>query len=209
MRSEKVIENALSLSKYTRYLNTKYPPKSEFKGFEEYYDPKTGSCGFHARFTKEALGVVDKGDTELVHLKDVDELIKELDNGAVLEFLHGYSSDAKFARIPKDNRYGFHVFVFVKGGSKYFLSQGYLHRYKHSLRAYTRSQVKEMLELIITQLSDYEDKKQWKDLDLSLHKTYFLTDLTIFPDKPVLPERKVNQIQLFVQKTKSMLSLAG
>jgi hypothetical protein len=204
MRSEKAVKNALSLSKYTQYLKTKYPPKSDFKGFEEYYDLKTGSCGFHARFTKDALEVEDKGDIQVVYLKDVDELLKELDEGAVLEFLHGYPSDAKFIHIPKDNRYGFHVFVLVKGGSKYFLSQGYLHRYKHALRAYTRSQVKEMLEQIIIELSDYENTKTWKNLDLSLHKMYFLTELTIFPDKPVLPDRKVNQIQLFVQRTKSI-----
>ena len=202
MRSENAIQNALSLSNYTHFLKTNYP-KEPFKGFEEYYNPETGSCGFHARFTKEALGVEDKGDTKLIHLKDIDSLIKQLDNGEVLEFLHGYPSDAKFAHIPKDNRYGFHVFILVKGGSKYFMSQGYLHRYKHSLRAYTQNEVREMLEQIITGLSDYNDTKQWKDLDLSVHKTYFLTDLKIFPNKPVLPERKVNQLQLFVQKTKN------
>jgi hypothetical protein len=201
MRSEKAVQTALSLSKYNTYLHANYPPKEDFKGVEEYYDPETGSCGFHARFTKEALGVQDKGDTTLVQLKDIPSLLKALDNGAVLEFLHGYPSDAKYSSIPKDNRYGFHIFVLVKGGSKYFLSQGYLHRYKHSLRAYTHDEICEMLEKLITEHSDYTNTKRWKDLDLTLHKKYFGTELSIFPDKPVDPERKVNQIQLFVQRT--------
>ena len=204
MRSEKAVQTALSLSNYTSYLRTKYPPKEDFKGAEEYYDPETGSCGFHARFTKEALGVQDKGDTTLVHLKDIVSLLNALDKGEVLEFLHGYPSDAKYTSVPKDNRYGFHIFVLVKGGSKYFMSQGYLHRYKHSLRAYTRNQIKEMLIKLILSHCDYTDTKRWKDLDLSLHTKYFGTPLRIFPDKPVYPERKVNQIQLFVQHTEQL-----
>jgi hypothetical protein len=204
MRSEKAVQTALSLSKYTSYLHTKYPPKEAFKGAEEYYDPETGSCGFHARFTKEALGVEDKGDIQRVELKSIESLLNALDAGDVLEFLHGYPSDAKYSSIPKDNRYGFHIFVLVKGGSKYYMSQGYLHRYKHSLRAYTRNQIRDMFEKIITDHCDYTNTKRWKDIDLSLHKKYFHTDLTIFPDKPVDPERKVNQIQLFVQRTQQL-----
>jgi hypothetical protein len=201
MRSESSVRNALTVNQYNKYLKLHYP-KKPFKGFEEYYNSETGSCGFHARFTKEALGVENKGETKLIHIKDIETILNDLDNEEVLEFLHGYPSDLKFSSIPKDNRYGFHIFVLVKGGSKYFMSQGYLHRYKHSLRAYTRTEIEEMLKNIITYLCDYKDIKLWKDIDFSIHKKYFLTDLSIFPNKPILPERKVNQIQLFLQKTK-------
>ncbi len=91
--------------------------------------------------------------------------------------------------------------IYLFCGSHYFLSQGYLHKYKHSLRSYTKEEVKNMLEDIITNHSDYENTKKWKDIDISLHKKYFMTDLRLFPDNPPLPERKVNQIVLFQQRT--------
>ena len=200
MRTEKEVKEKLSLRNYSKFLNEFYP-KSVSKDIQPYWDPETGSCGFHARFTLEALGVKPYRDYTLVHLKDIDSILERLEKGEVIEFLHNYPTDAKFSDLPKDNRYGNHIFVVVKGGSHYFLSQGYLHKYKHSLRSYTKEEVKNMLEDIITNHSDYENTKKWKDIDISLHKKYFMTDLRLFPDNPPFAERKVNQIVLFQQRT--------
>lgn len=201
MRTEEEVKQKLSLSNYKKFLDEFYP-KSVSKDMKPYWNPETGSCGFHARFTREALGVKPYRDYTLVHLKDINSIIERLDNGEVIEFLHNYPTDSVYNKLPKDNRYGNHVFVLVKGGNKYFVSQGYLHKYKHSIKAYTRDDIKQMLEDIVLKHSDYENTKLWKDIDTSLHKKYFGTELRLFPNNPPLPNRKVHQIQLFQQRTK-------
>ncbi len=200
-RSEAVVRAALTESKYQSFLNTKYP-KTVAKHELAYWDPKTGSCGFHAFFTKEALGVKEVGDYKLVTVKKIPEILAALDKGTVIEFLHAYPSDAKYFDIPKDNRYGNHVFVLVKGGEKYFLSQGYLHKYRHSLTTFTRDEVATFLRDVIEKHSDYEDKKTWADIDLGVHTKYFKVEPRVFPDRPFIPTRKVNGIRLYMKYTR-------
>ncbi len=198
-RTESQVREALTAAHYQSFLNTKYP-KTVAKHERPYWNPETGSCGFHARFTYEALGVKHSGDYKVVKIKDIEKLLDALDRGEVLGFLHAYPSDSVFFTLPKDNRYGNHVFVLVKGGSKYFLSQGYLHKYKHSLTAMTREEVAQMLRDIIEKHSDYEDSKTWADIDLDVHRRYFKVEARVFPDKPFLSHRKVHGIRLFVEK---------
>ena len=200
MRTEADVKKVLSDAAYKTYLKDHYP--KEVKPEDKvYWNPKTGSCGFHARFSLEALGVKGRDDYTLVKPTTIPKILSELDKGKVFSFLHNYPTDAKFSHLPKDNRYGNHMFVLVKGGDKYFVSQGYLHKYRHSLTPMTRSEVETMLKDLITKHSDYDNTKTWGDLDLSLHKKYFHTDLRLFPDLPVKPHRKVNGIVLLVEST--------
>lgn len=203
MRTEQEIRHLLSGKRYKNYLEEKYPKEPKFVD-KVYWNPKTGSCGFHARFTLESLGVKGKDDYKLVKIETIPTLLTRLDNGDVLSFLHNYPTDATFTKLPKDNRYGNHIFVLVKGGDKYFLSQGYLHKYAHSLTTMTREQVSKMLEDIIKNHSDYDNKKTWSDIDVSLHKKYFKTPLRLFPDSLPQPSRKVHGIVLFVESTQSL-----
>ena len=203
MRTEEEVRQLLSESKYKHYLKENYP--KEVKAQEKiYWNPTTGSCGFHARFTLEALNVKGRDDYKLVKQKSIPALLARLDKGEVLVFLHNYPTDATFSKLPKDNRYGNHIFVLVKGGNKYFLSQGYLHKYTHSLTAMTREEVSKMFQEIIEHHSDYDNKKTWSDIDVSLHKKYFKTPLRLFPDSLPKPSRKVHGIVLFVESTKSL-----
>lgn len=195
--SEAHIRKHLSTANYDSFLRKEYPKEGQ-----EYWDPQTGSCGFHARFVYESLGVKEVKEFEEVKTKDIDKILDDLDKGFVLTLLHNYPTDARFFDMPKDNRYGNHIFTLVKGGAKYFMTQAYLHRYKHSLKAFSRESVKAMLADLLLHHSDPDNTKLWKDIDLSLHKKYFLTDLRIWPDLPVLPHRKVHGITLFVEKAR-------
>ena len=198
-RTESEVRDALTAARYQSFLNTKYP-KTAAKHEKPYWNPETGSCGFHTRFTYEALGVKGTGDYKVVKPKDTEKLLNALDDGEVLGFLHSYPNDAVYFTLPKDNRYGNHVFAIVKGGTKYFVSQGYLHKYKHSLTAMTREEVAQMLRDIIEKHSDYDDTKTWADIDLGVHSKYFKVEARVFPDRPFLPHRKVHGIRLFVEK---------
>lgn len=198
-RTEKEVREALTAAKYQSFLDTRYP-KTVAPHEKSYWNPKTGSCGFHTRFTYDTLGLKEK-DYTLVNLKDIEKILSDLDKGEVIGFLHSYANDAQYFDLPKDNRYGSHVFAMLKGGDKYFLSQGYLHKYKHSLTSFTRAEVVKMLEDIIVKHSDYENTKTWADIDLSIHKKYFKAEARAFPDKPLLPHRKVNGVRLFMEKT--------
>ena len=82
--------------------------------------------------------------------------------------------------------------------NKYFLSQGFQFEYKHSLRSYTRDKIEKMLNNIIKYLCDYENKKLWKDLDLTYYKKYFKADLLVgkMSQLNVIPTKKVNDIIL-------------
>lgn len=200
IRSEAEVRKVLSEGRYSSFLQDKYPKhvKAEDKA---YWNPHTGSCGFHTRFTYEALGVKEKKEYTLVNEKDVEKLVEMLDDGEVLSFLHDYKKGDIFTHLPKDNRYGNHMFVLVKGGDKYFLSQGFLHRYKHSLTTLRKEQLLQMLTDLLTSLSDYENKKVWGDLNRDLYKKYFKTELTIFPNRPLPLQRKVHGIVLLVETT--------
>lgn len=197
-RTEADVRNALTLANYQAFLEAEYP-KEVSPEDREYWNPITGSCGFHARFTYDALGVEEKDEFRQIDSGDIEGVVGLLDKGYVLTFLHNYPTDATFTHLPKDNRYGNHIFVLVKGGEKYFLSQGYLNQYKHSLTTLTDKEVKKMLEDIMTKLSDYENKKTWAEIDPIIHKKYFKTDLHIFPNRPILKNRKVHGIVLLME----------
>ena len=202
-RTENEVRTKLSAGKYASFLKAYYP--KEVKADEKvYWDPETGSCGFHARFTYDALGVKGKDDYKIVYEKDIGRIVELLDKGKVLGFLHNYPTDAVYFHLPKDNRYGNHIFVLVKGGDRYFLSQGYLHRYMHSLTSLTKQGLIDMLKNLIESHSDYEGTKTWGEIDTSLHKRYFKTDLRLFPNEPVQTDRKVHGIILLMETTKHL-----
>lgn len=200
-RTEEEVRTKLSAQNYKSFLKRYYP--KEVKDNEKlYWDPETGSCGFHARFTYDALGVKGNDDYKIVHEKDSERIVEILDKGQVVGFLHNYPTDSVYFHLPKDNRYGNHMFVLVKGGDRYFLSQGYLHRYMHSLTSFSRQGLTDMLTNLIKSHSDYEGTKTWGDIDTSLHKRYFKTDLRLFPNEPVQKHRKVHGIVLLMETTK-------
>jgi len=201
VRTEKEVQTALSESEYKTFMKEHYP-KEVSVADKAYWNPKTGSCGFHARFTLEALGVKGTNDYEVVDLNDIPKILSDLDKGKVMSFLHDYRDGTRYNKLPKDNRYGNHMFVLVKGGNSYFLSQGYLHKYRHSLTALSRGEVEQMISNLIQQHSDYENKKVWNDLNLGLHKKYFKVPLRLFPNEPVPLHRKVNGIVLLMETTK-------
>jgi hypothetical protein len=201
IRTEKEVLTALRESAYKAYMKEHYP-KQVLAEEKAYWNPKTGSCGFHARFTLEALGVQGTNDYEVVESKDISKILSDLDKGKVMSFLHDYRDWKKYNNLPKDNRYGNHMFVLVKGGTSYFLSQGYLHRYRHSLTALSREEVEQMFTDLLNDHSDYETKKVWSDLNLGLHKKYFKVPLRLFPDEPVPLHRNVNGIVLLMETTK-------
>jgi hypothetical protein len=192
MRTEAEVRRALTAAHYKRFIKDHRPVK-----LHEYWDDTTGSCGLHANFVLSELGLKEDGEFEEV--RDIDTILKELEKGHVLTFLHNYTTDAQFLKLPKDNRYGNHMFTLLKGGSKYFMTQAYLHKYGHSLRVLTRAEVAKMLDDILHFHSDYDTTKTWADIDISLHKKYFGTELRLWPNLPVQPHRKVHGIRLFVE----------
>jgi hypothetical protein len=194
IRTEAEVRKALTLAKYDRFLKEKYP-RAANAGQEELWNPETGSCGFHSYFTEKALGVEDYREYEPVRRTAIPWILHLLENGEVLFFLHNYlEGDHVFQKMPKDNRYPPHMFVVVKGGDKYFLSQGYLHEYTHSLVSYTREDLVKMFEEIIDGLSDFGKTKTWADLDLHIYKKYFKVNMRM------LPHRRVNGIALFMSR---------
>ena len=167
------------------------------------WDPKTGTCAMHALFTIETLAKLTKGIKEykgfkLVTEDTIDTILTKLDSGSIIELTHVYRDKSLVDTLPRNNVYDSHDFCLVKGGSKYFLSQGYQFVYKHSLKAYTREQIKKMLSDILEYLCDYDNSKRWKDLGISYYKKYFKADLTVgkMDLLPLNPEKKVNGIVL-------------
>jgi hypothetical protein len=158
----------------------------------------TGSCGAHAGFVIEQLGFPVKDFREGKEVNDytIDDVIKHLDKGHLVDLIHNYKDGMIFSRLPKDNRYGNHQFQIIKGGDEYFVTQGFLHAYKHSLIAYSKEEIRVMLHDIITHLSDYENKKVWGDLDSDLFKRYFRTELFMYPKRSVLKHRLVHNVIL-------------
>lgn len=176
------------------------------------------NCGDHKEFTLHQLGYIEdfptgepsfnikkyhpldhKGTADGPLMKsDIPDVLKELDTGRPVVFYHDYNDymGKTYHSLPKKNRYGNHVFVIVRGGDRYFVSQAYLYRYKHSLIGYTRKEIAEMLETVIDKLSDYDRDKRWRDIDFDAHRRYFRTELTAYPDIPLDKDQKVHGINL-------------
>ncbi len=131
-------------------------------------------------------------------------MIKELQTGKPVVFYHDYNDymGKTYESLPKNNRYGNHVFVITKVGQKYFLTQAYIHRYKHKITVMSRAGVEKMLETIINDLSDYGRDKTWADIDFDAYKYYFGAELTAYPDIPLKKTNKVMGINLTYIKTK-------
>jgi hypothetical protein len=204
--SEKIVRSKLTEKNYDKYLDENfYFGENPFKlPADDDWDPATGSCAMHALFTIESLGgnltkdIKNYKGFKLLNETTVDSIIKILDLGSIVELTHVYRDKNLVKTLPRNNVYDSHDFCLIKGDSKYFLSQGYQFAYKHSLKALSREQLKQMLLDIIVHLCDYDNNKVWKDLDLSYYNKYFKADLTLGKmDKlPVNPEKKVNGIVL-------------
>jgi hypothetical protein len=204
MFSEDHIKKILTLPNYNKWLKGSFyantPPSDD-------WDPKTATCGAHASFVIDALGFKTKDyrkDT-LLTPSTIDKIIEQLNKGYLVDFIHNYKDSMEFSKLPKDNRYGNHQFQIVKGGNKYFITQGFLHAYKHSLIAYTEEEIRTILENIITELSDYEDNKKWSDLNLDLYEKYFRTPLFMYPKKPVLKDRLIHNVVLTYDVYKNII----
>jgi hypothetical protein len=207
----KVLKESFIKSKLTKVNYDKYLDKNIYYGEDPYklpatddWDPATGSCAMHSLFTIESLGgkVTNKIKNYIgfkkVIPKNINNILNKLDSGFIIEFLHSYKDKSLVNKLPRNNVYDSHDFIIVKGGNKYFLSQGFQFEYKHSLRSYTRDQIENMLNNIITYLCDYNNEKLWKDLDLSYYKKYFKAELLVgkMSQLNVIPTKKVNGIIL-------------
>jgi hypothetical protein len=210
-RKKKVLKGSFIKSKLTKKNYDIYLDKNFYYGEDPYklpadddWDPSTGSCAMHSLFTIESLGgKITHKIKNYVGFKEVNEsnitnIINKLDSGSIIEFLHSYKDKSLVNKLPRNNVYDSHDFIIVKGDNNYFLSQGFQFEYKHSLRSYTRDKIEKMLNNIIKYLCDYENKKLWKDLDLTYYKKYFKADLLVgkMSQLNVIPTKKVNGIIL-------------
>jgi hypothetical protein len=204
--SEKFIRSKLTEGNYDRYLDQNvYFGENPFKlPADDDWDPATGTCAMHSIFTMESLGAMVTPAIKNYEgfkpvTKDVIEtIVKKLDSGSIIELIHVYRDKSLVKTLSRENVYDSHDFCIVKGGSRYFLSQGFQFFYKHSLKAYSREQVKKMLFDIITYLCDYDNNKKWGDLDLSYYNKYFLADLTLgkMDLLPIDSKKQVNGVIL-------------
>ena len=194
MRSEKEALELLSPHNYSAFL-------------KERNRVNTWSCGSHLAFTLNAFGLVNirpgYHPNLVMHLSDVDSVLASLDDGKIIDCGHEYLRD-NYADLPKDNRYPGHVFAIFKAGARYFVSQGYMHRYRSSVLAYSRREVRAMLTRIITDLCDYQGVKTWKDIRFDTYKKYFRTKLTAYPDIPLKRGNRVNNLVLFYKTWTAM-----
>jgi hypothetical protein len=187
MINEDVLRSTLTLQNYIKWFQRTLQQ-----------DIREARCGTHVWWVIEALGLKQKeyAEYKTVRLNDIPTIISLLDKGHLINFLHNYSDGTVFTRLRKDNRYGNHEFQIIKAGDKYFLSQGFENAYLHSLVGYTRPQIEQMLKDIIEKLSDYTNTKRWGDLDASLYKKYFKTDLQMYPNLPLNTTGKVHNVVL-------------
>jgi hypothetical protein len=196
----------LTVKEYDKYLDKHvYHGEDPFKlPADDEWDPTTGTCAMHCLFTIEALGfrLTDaikeyRGFKEVVS-SNIETILKKLNSGYMIEFLHAYREKSLVNTLPRNNLYDSHDFIVVKGGDRYFLSQGFQFQYKHSLKSYTEKQIRRMLHDILTYLCDYDTTKRWKDLDLSYYTHYFKADLLLgkLDQLKVDPEKKVNGVVL-------------
>lgn len=204
--TEDFIRKQITVKNYDIYLDENvYHGEDPFKlPADDDWDPATGTCAMHATFTIESLGATVtesikqyKGFKEVTEER-IDSIMKKLDSGSIIELLHVYRDKSLVKTLPRNNVYDSHDFILVKGGSKYFLSQGFQFFYKHSLKAYSGDQVLKMLRDIVLYLCDPDGTKKWKDLDLKYYNKYFKADLTVgkMDSLPVKPEKKVHGIIL-------------
>ena len=204
--TEQFLRSKLTVKHYDTYLDTHfYFGEDPFKlPADDEWDPRTGNCGWHARFTIETLiGALPKSVEQYKGFKEIQEstieaLLQKLDSGSLIEILHQYRHKSLAETLPRNNVYDSHDFVLVKGGTKYFLSQGFQYAYKHSLTSYTREQIRNMLQELLTHTCDPQNTKRWSELDLSYYKKYFKADLLVgkLDQTPVVPSKKVNGIIL-------------
>lgn len=204
--SEKFVRTKLTQKKYDAYLDKNvYYGEDPFKlPADDDWDPATGTCAMHCLFTIESLcATVTESIKQYKGFKEVtedgiDTIMKKLDSGSIIELLHVYRDKSLVETLPRNNVYDSHDFILVKGGSKYFLSQGFQFFYKHSLKAYSSDQVRKMLHDMLVYLCDYDNVKKWDDLNLAYYNKYFKADLTLgkMDLLPVDPEKKVNGIVL-------------
>jgi hypothetical protein len=200
------IRSKLTTKNYDIYLDKHiYYGEDPFKvPADDDWDPKTGSCAMHSLFTIESLGYKlpesakqYKGFKEMKE-HSIDDILKKLDTGSMIEFLHVYRDKSLIDTLPRNNVYDSHDFILVKEGSRYYLSQGFQFVYKHSLTSYTRDQIYKMLHELLVYTCDPTNTKRWKDLDLSYYKKYFKADLLVgkMSQLKVDPLKKVNGIIL-------------
>lgn len=191
----------LSPANYAAYLKriNEYL-ESHARNSNPYWDATTGSCGSHLSFTLDAFSI--QGSTrgysskDVMKPSDVASVLDALDAGCVIECGHDYRR-AIYFDLPKDNRYGNHVFALFKVGSRYYWSQGYLHRYRTSIVAHSRAETGARLSRIMADLCDYDDVKTWADLDFDAYKAIFMTHLSMYPDRPAKPDRRVHGLVLY------------
>jgi hypothetical protein len=195
MFSEDYIRNHLTLYNYNKWLKMSFYSK-QIKSDD--WDPDTATCGAHASFVIECLGfkIKDFRKDKDVTKENIDNIIEALDKGELVDLIYNYKDKMIFSRLPKDNRYGNHQFQIIKGGDKYFITQGFLHAYKHSLISYSKCEIREILYNIINEICDYNNNKIWGDLNLELYKKYFRTPLFMYPKRPVQLNRLVHNVIL-------------
>jgi hypothetical protein len=194
MVSDEYIRKELTVPNYNKWLRNSF--YSRYTEKTDDWDPKTATCGAHAAFVVEQLGFKPKDfrKSTVLETHTIGKVLALLDKGYLVDFIHNYADKATFSNLPKDNRYGNHQFQIIKGDKHYFITQGFLHAYKHSLVQYTREEIQEILQNILTELSDYENKKRWKDINDELYKEYFCTELFMYPKRPVKMDRLVHNI---------------
>lgn len=204
--TEKLIRSKLTVSNYDTYLDKNvYFGEDPFKlPADDEWDPKTGTCAMHALFTIESLGakltnkIKQYRGFKEVNKTNIEMILNKLDHGSILEFAHTYRDKTILNRLPKNNLYGSHDFIIVKGSDKYFLSQGFQFEYKHLLTSYSREEISEMLNDIVTYVCDYENSRHWKDLKLEYYKKYFKAPLLVGGIKMLYPKpaAKVHNVVL-------------
>ncbi len=187
MISKETLKDTLTLRKYINWFQQTIQQ-----------DIAEARCGTHVWWVIEALGLKQKEYAEYrtITISDISTIISLLDKGHIVNFLHDYKDRNIFNRLRKDNRYGNHEFQILKVDDTYFLTQGFQYAYLHSLIGYSRPEIEEILRNIIEKLSDYDNTKRWGDLDLSLYRKYFRTDLFMYPKLPVNKSGRVHNVVL-------------
>lgn len=193
--TEKNIKTQLTLQNYNKWLSESWLSEKED---DDDWNKQTSKCGVHSVWVIEQLGITSKefANYEILIPKNISRILDLLDKGHLIQFNHDYKNNKTFSNLRKNNRYGNHVFNIVKGSDKYFVTQGFLNAYKHSVIHYNRSEIQDMLYDIIEKLSDYDNTKKWSDIDLPLYKKYFRTELFLYPKLPLLLNGKMHNIVL-------------
>ena len=210
--TEKQFRELITEEKFIEYLAAQGRKSDEF------------SCGYHMSFVLRQLGYAEEdfvgdltnNDIKKFHPLDylgtnygpltvegIPDLMTYLETGKPAVFYHDYNDymGKTYHSLPKNNRYGNHVFVITKVGNKYFLTQAYIHRYAHQITEFDKKGIEKMITTIINDLSDYGRDKTWADIDFDAYKHYFGAELTAYPDIPLKKTNKVMGINLTYNKT--------